>query len=205
HGDVGVGPRARLHVGVLGAEQGLAALAGEVLHLVDHVVAAVVALARVPLGVLVGEDRTGGLEHGARREVLRRDQLHRRVLPLALLVDQGEQLGIARRLVHSAPSISAICSTRRTWRPPSKSVDSHRVTISSARPNATIRPPMDSTFASLCWRERRAVYRSLQRAARIPRTLLAAICSPCPLPPSTIPRSARPSATVRATPAQMGG
>ena len=38
----------------------------------------------------------------------------------------------------------------------------------------------------------RAVYRSLHSAARAPRTLFAAICSPCPLPPSTMPRSASP-------------
>ena len=60
---------------------------------------------------------------------------------------------------------------------------------------ATIRPPIASTFASLCSRDSRAVYRSLQSAARAPSTLLAAICSPWPLPPSTMPRSARPSAT----------
>ncbi len=59
-------------------------------------------------------------------------------------------------------------------------------------PAATMRPPMERTLASLCWRERRAVYRSLHRAARAPGTLFAAICSPWPLPPSTIPRSARP-------------
>ena len=39
-------------------------------------------------------------------------------------------------------------------------------------------PTMARTFASLCWRERAAVNRSLQRAARTPGTLFAAICSP---------------------------
>ena len=60
-GHVGVGARVRLHVGVLGAEQRLDALAGEVLDLVDDLVAAVVALAGIALGVLVGEDRARGL------------------------------------------------------------------------------------------------------------------------------------------------
>src|SRR4051794_28865239 len=96
-------------------------------------------------------------------------------------------------------------STRRWWRPPSKSVSSHSRRISSARPDATMRPPIESTLASLCCRDSRAVYRSLQSAARAPFTLLAASCSPCPLPPSTMPRSASPATTVRATAAQIGG
>ena len=60
HGHVGVGARVGLHVGVLGAEQRLGPLAGQVLDLVDDLVAAVVALARVALAVLVGEHRAGG-------------------------------------------------------------------------------------------------------------------------------------------------
>ena len=56
-GQVGVRPGVRLHVGVLGAEQRLGPVAGEVLDLVDDAVPAVVAAARVALGVLVGEDR----------------------------------------------------------------------------------------------------------------------------------------------------
>ena len=56
-GHVGVGAGVRLHVGVLGAEQRLRPLAGQVLDLVDDLVAAVVALARIALGVLVREDR----------------------------------------------------------------------------------------------------------------------------------------------------
>src|SRR5690606_31590117 len=82
---------------------------------------------------------------------------------------------------------AAIWSTRRWWRPPSNGVTSQVRTISSASAGATMRPPIASTFASLCARDSRAVYRSLQRAARMPATLLAAICSPWPLPPSTIP------------------
>ena len=47
----------RLHVGVLGAEQLLRARDGERLGDVDELAAAVVALARVSFGVLVGQDR----------------------------------------------------------------------------------------------------------------------------------------------------
>ena len=71
-GHVGVGARVRLHVGVLGAEQRLGPLAGELLDLVDDLVAAVVALAGVALAVLVGEDRAGGPQHRRRGEVLAR-------------------------------------------------------------------------------------------------------------------------------------
>ena len=57
-----------------------------------------------------------------------------------------------------------------------------------------MRAPMESTLASLCWRLIRAVYRSLHSAARTPRTLLAAICSPWPEPPSDDATVDRPSA-----------
>ena len=67
---------------------------GQLLGLVDDLVAAVVALARVALGVLVGEDGAGGLHHRRRGEVLRGDQLHGAVLPLPLGVDDREQLGV---------------------------------------------------------------------------------------------------------------
>ena len=51
----------RLDVGVLGAEELLRALDRERLGDVDELAAAVVALARIALGVLVGEDRTPSL------------------------------------------------------------------------------------------------------------------------------------------------
>ena len=46
-------PAVRLHVRVLGAEQLLRAIDGEFLDDVDHLAAAVVAPAGIPLGVLV--------------------------------------------------------------------------------------------------------------------------------------------------------
>ena len=48
---------------------------GKVLGLVDDLVAAVVALAGVALGVLVGEDGAGGLHHRRRGEVLAGDDV----------------------------------------------------------------------------------------------------------------------------------
>ena len=64
HGGVGrlIGLRSgvRLHVGVLGAEELLGALARQVLDDVGELAAAVVALARIAFGVLVGEHAAGG-------------------------------------------------------------------------------------------------------------------------------------------------
>ena len=64
-GQVGVGPGVGLHVGVLGAEECLAQArrASSSTSSID-LVAAVVAAPGIALGVLVGEDRAGGGQHG---------------------------------------------------------------------------------------------------------------------------------------------
>ena len=61
----GVGLRAgvRLHVDVLAAEDLSRAVAGEILHDVGIFAAAVVAAPRVALGIFIGEDRAGCLQH----------------------------------------------------------------------------------------------------------------------------------------------
>ena len=74
-GHVGLRAGVRLHVGVLGAEELLGAVDGQRLGDVDELAAAVVALAGVALGVLVGQHRAGRLQHGLADEVLRGDQL----------------------------------------------------------------------------------------------------------------------------------
>ena len=90
------------------------ALARELFGLVDDEVAAVVALGRIPLGVLVGEDRALRREHGGRREVLRGDQLDRRVLALQLAPDDvsdrgvGGLEGVAGVALHRGSSLSGI-------------------------------------------------------------------------------------------------
>ena len=161
HGHVGVGAGVGLDVGVRRVEERLGPVARDVLHLVDDLVAAVVPLARVPLAVLVGEDRAGGAQHGGRGEVLAGDQLDGGVLALDLAVDQRQDLvvRVARPVDHqlSSFSMSAIWATLRSWRPPSKGVASQSSRISDARPLATMRPPMASTLASLCSRLKRAV------------------------------------------------
>src|SRR5581483_6840118 len=207
HRHVRLRARMRLHVGMLGAEQCLRPRDGGALDDVDVLAAAVIAATRVAFGVFVREHRTGGFEDRTADEVLRRDQFETVILPVQFVLDGVGDLGI--RLAQAAQihrrSASEIWSMRRWWRPPSNFVLSHSVTISSARPLATMRPPIERTFASLCSRDSRAVKRSLQSAARTPGTLFAAICSPWPLPPRTMPRSARPSATLRPTAMQIGG
>ena len=94
-GLVGGAARVRLHVGEAAAEQLLGALDGEVLGLVDVLAAAVVAVAGIAFGVLVGEHAARRLEHGARDDILRGDQLDLVLLAAELALHATEQLGIA--------------------------------------------------------------------------------------------------------------
>src|SRR5579875_1184534 len=96
---------------------------------------------------------------------------------------------------HSSTSMAWMPSRRAWWRPPSKPVGKNTSTMSHASTGARIRAPSARTLASLCWRARRAVYSSWHSAARAPWTLLAAICSPWPEPPTTMPSWARPWTT----------
>ena len=84
----------RLDVGEAGAEQLLGALDGERLGDVDELAAAVVALARIALGVLVGHHRALRLEHRPGDDVLRGDQLDLVLLAAELLGDRVGDLGI---------------------------------------------------------------------------------------------------------------
>ena len=84
----------RLHVDVFGAEKLFGAVAGDVFDFIGEFAAAVIALAGIALGVLVGEDAAGGFEHGFRGEVLAGDQLKLAVLAVGLLPDQPIDIGI---------------------------------------------------------------------------------------------------------------
>ena len=104
----------RLHVRVLCAEQLGRATARELLDLVDDLAAAVVALARIPLGVLVRRDRADGLEHARPGEVLGRDQLDLAALALELAPEErrrsrgrsprARRRSVARRSAGRRPS-----------------------------------------------------------------------------------------------------
>ncbi|GFN07168.1 hypothetical protein Smic_57240 [Streptomyces microflavus] len=74
----------RLDVGVFGAEEGGGAAYGDALGGVRVLAAAVVAGARVPLGVLVGERGAEGGQDRGRGEVLGGDQLEGGGLPVPL-------------------------------------------------------------------------------------------------------------------------
>ena len=97
----------RLHVRVIGAEQLLRAIDRQLFDLVDDLAAAVVALARKSFGVLVGERRAHGFEHGRRDEVLARDQLEPILLALRLLFDQRRDVGVglAQRVAGRAQAV----------------------------------------------------------------------------------------------------
>ena len=83
-----LGARVRLHVGRLGTEQRLDPVDRELLDDVDMLAAAVVALARIALGVLVGQHRALRLHHRRRREVLGGDHLQRGLLAVELVGDR---------------------------------------------------------------------------------------------------------------------
>ena len=79
---------------MLRAEELLRALTGEILHLVDILAAAVIALAGVTLGVFVRQDRAHGGDDGGGGDILRSDQLDIPLLAGELLAHQGGDLRI---------------------------------------------------------------------------------------------------------------
>src|SRR5258708_21842023 len=86
--------RVRLHVRPGRAEQALRALDGKGLGQVDVLAAAVVALARVALGVLVGEHAALRDQHLAADVIFRGDQLDVVFLPLLLAPDRVPDFAI---------------------------------------------------------------------------------------------------------------
>ncbi len=95
-GHVRLGAGMGLDVGVVGSEEGLGAVPGQVLDLVDDLTSTVVALPRDALGVLVVEPGAERLEDRDGREVLRRDQLEGLLLAHQLGVEQGRNFRIGR-------------------------------------------------------------------------------------------------------------
>ena len=93
-GGVGLGAGVGLDVGVLGAEDLLGAVAGQVLDDVGVLAPAVVAASRIALSIFVGEDGARGFKHGAADEVLRGDHLEAFVLAADFGVDGGGDFGI---------------------------------------------------------------------------------------------------------------
>ena len=84
----------RLHVGVVGAEELLGAVDGELLGDVDEFAAAVVTLPGVALRVLVRQHRALRLEDATARVVLGGDQLDMLFLARPLVVERRREFGI---------------------------------------------------------------------------------------------------------------
>ena len=106
---VGLRTGVRLHVGVVGTEQLLEAVDGQLLGDVHVFAATVVTLARVAFGVLVGQLAALRFHHPRAAVVLRRDQLHVVFLAAVLGRDGRGQFrvitfesGIAREHRHSS-------------------------------------------------------------------------------------------------------
>ena len=95
HRLVGGRPGMRLHVGEGAVEQLLGAVDRDRFRDVDELAAAVVAPTRIAFGILVREAGALRFQHGARHDVLGRDQLDLVLLAIELLADRAEHLGIA--------------------------------------------------------------------------------------------------------------
>ncbi len=106
NGGVGFHVRLRsgvgLHVGVLRAEQLLRPVARQVLDDVGKLAAAVIALARIALRILVREHRARGFEHGFADKIFRGNQLQPLVLAAGFVVNGSGNLriGFVERAVH---------------------------------------------------------------------------------------------------------
>ena len=85
HRRIGLGTAVGLHVGIFHAEQLLGALDADVFHLIHVFAAAIIAMPRIALRILVRQHRTHGGHDRLGHDVLRRDQLQVAALALQLL------------------------------------------------------------------------------------------------------------------------
>jgi hypothetical protein len=101
HGLVGLAAGVRLNIGETAAEQLLGALDGEFLGDIDELAAAIIAAARIALGIFVGHHRALRFQNRARDDVLRSDQLDLVALAAQLALDGTEQcrIGISQGAV----------------------------------------------------------------------------------------------------------
>ena len=90
HRLVGIGARMRLHVGEAAIKQLAGAFDGELLGDVDIFAAAVIALAGIAFGILVGQDRPLGFQHRLGDDVLGGDQFDLVTLAVQFVLDAGE-------------------------------------------------------------------------------------------------------------------
>ena len=93
-GQVGLAAGVRLHVGVLGAEQLLGPIAGQVFDHVDVFAAAVIAPAGIAFGIFVGQHAADRLHDGRAGVVFAGDHLQAVFLALDFGGDGGPDFGI---------------------------------------------------------------------------------------------------------------
>ncbi|MND58788.1 hypothetical protein D3C80_499570 [compost metagenome] len=86
--------RVGLDVDEVDAEQLLGALDGKLFGDIDELAAAIITLARITFGILVGHDRALGFEHGARDDVLRCNQLDLVTLTTEFLLDRAKDFRV---------------------------------------------------------------------------------------------------------------
>ena len=91
---IGLAAGVRLDVGEAAVEQSASALDRHSLRDVDELAAAVVAPAGIAFGIFVGHDRALRLEHGARHDVFRGDELDPVALTAKLEFDRAGDLRI---------------------------------------------------------------------------------------------------------------
>ncbi len=96
HGDghIGLCTGMRLNIGILGTEDLLGTLNGNGLYFVDNLAAAIVTLARITLGVLVGKYSAHGKSSGLTDNVLGSNELNVVLLAVILSLDAGADLGV---------------------------------------------------------------------------------------------------------------
>src|SRR5258708_2072396 len=191
-GHIRRGRGVRLHVGVLRAEERLRALDRERLGDAHPLAAAVVAPARIPLGVLVGEHAADRVHHRLARVVLRRDQLDLVDLAPSLVLDRIEDLGVdPLQLAHMALTFSrsSICFRRRSCLPPWTCASRNASTTDFASSIPMTRSPSVSRFRPTCSTPSRADHSLSTTAARTPGILFAATEGPMPEPQQKMPFS----------------
>ena len=110
---VGLAAGIRLHIGEVAVEQLLGAIDGQRFGFVDELAAAVVAPARIALGIFVGERRAGGLQHRPADDILRGDQLDLVALPVGLAGHGGVDRRVGRG---AAPRQRTVLAAQRRFR-----------------------------------------------------------------------------------------
>src|SRR6185295_16874735 len=105
----------RLHIGIGGAEELLRPLDRELLRNVHEFAAAVIALARIALGVLVGEHGALGCEHARACVILGRDELEMLLLATPFRSDRTGEGRIEGFDAHTGSEHGISCSSALKW------------------------------------------------------------------------------------------